>query len=171
MNPTRPEAGQEMDVLTARHAGFWIRVLAQLIDAALLALVGGVLTELSFHPRALDFADTGPSALLSLLYFGVFWSKVGGGQTVGMRFLGLRVMSTDGRLIGVGTAVIRWLGLVVSFSVLFLGVIWVAFDPQKQGWHDKLAGTYVVNVGSVKAGDQHKSQVNDPDLLMPPLNS
>jgi uncharacterized RDD family membrane protein YckC len=88
-----------------------------------------------------------------------------------MRFLGLRVMGTDGRLIGVGTAVIRWLGLVVSFSVLFLGVIWVAFDPQKQGWHDKLAGTYVVNVGSVEAGDQHRSQVNDPDLLLPPLNS
>jgi uncharacterized RDD family membrane protein YckC len=25
-------------------------------------------------------------------------------------------------------------------------VIWVAFDPQKQGWHDKLARTYVVYV-------------------------
>lgn len=149
-----------MAALTARHAGFWVRVLAQLIDAALLALVGGVLTELSFHPRALYFAEGGPSALLSLLYFGLFWSKVGGGQTVGMRFLGLRVVGTDGQLIGVGTALIRWLGLVVSFSVLFLGVIWVAFDHQKQGWHDKLASTYVVNVRSIEAGDQQRPQVN-----------
>jgi uncharacterized RDD family membrane protein YckC len=149
-----------MAALTARHAGFWIRVLAQLIDAALLALVGGVLTELSFHPRALDFADSGPSALLSLLYFSLFWSKVGGGQTVGMRFLSLRVVGTDGQLIGVGAALIRWLGLVVSFSVLFLGVIWVAFDPQKQGWHDKIASTYVVNVRSIEAGDQQRPQVN-----------
>jgi uncharacterized RDD family membrane protein YckC len=143
-----------MAALSARHAGFWVRVLAQLIDAALLALVGGILTELSFHPRALDFADSGPSALMSLLYFGLFWSKVGGGQTVGMRFVGLRVVGTDGQLIGVGTGLVRWLGLVVSFSVLFLGVIWVAFDPQKQGWHDKIASTYVVNVGSIEAGDQ-----------------
>ena len=157
-NPTRPEARQEMDALTARHAGFWIRVLAQLIDGALLALVGGVLTELSFHPRALYLADSGPSALLSLLYFGLFWSKLGGGQTVGMRFLGLRVVGTDGQLIGLGTALIRWLGLVVSVSVVFLGVIWVAFDPQKQGWHDKIASTYVVNVGSIAVGDPHRPQ-------------
>jgi uncharacterized RDD family membrane protein YckC len=123
-----------MVVSTTRHAGFWIRVLAQLIDAALLALVGGILTELSLHPHALNPASGGPSALLSLLYFGLFWSKAGGGQTLGMRFLGLRVVSTDGQMIGFGTALIRWLGLVVSFSVLFLGVIWVAFDPEKQGW-------------------------------------
>ena len=32
---------------------------------------------------------------------------------------------------------------VVSFFVCFIGVIWVAIDGQKQGWHDKVAGTYV----------------------------
>jgi len=147
-----------MTALTARHAGFWVRALAQLIDGALLAFVGGVLTELSLHPRVLDLADSGPSALLSLLYFGVLWSKVGGGRTVGMRFLGLQVVGTDGELIGFGTALIRWLGLVLSLSVLFLGVIWVAFDPQKQGWHDKIANTYVAEVASIGAGSQHRRQ-------------
>lgn len=133
-------------VVTLRHAGFWVRVLAQLIDAALLALVGGVVIELSMRQHALDAAIGGPEAILSLLYFSFFWSWMGGGQTVGMRFLGLRVVGTDGQRIGYGTALIRWLGLVVSLSVLFLGVIWVAFDPQKQGWHDKVARTYVVYV-------------------------
>jgi uncharacterized RDD family membrane protein YckC len=33
---------------------------------------------------------------------------------------------------------------VISIIPLFLGLIWVAFDAQKQGWHDKIAGTYVV---------------------------
>ena len=28
--------------------------------------------------------------------------------------------------------------------VRFVGVIWVAFDPRKQGWHDKMAHTLVV---------------------------
>ena len=132
-------------VLRARHAGFWARAIAQLIDAALLAFVGGVLTELAVHPQDIEPSIVGPSAVLSLLYFSFFWSWLGGGQTVGMRFLGLRVVGTDNQLIGYGTALIRWLGLVVSFSVLFLGVIWVAFDPKKQGWHDKLASTCVVS--------------------------
>ena len=139
-------AGPLPTVLNGRHAGFWVRALAQLIDAALLALVGGVLAELGMHQHALDTTVGGLGALLSLLYFSLFWSWLGAGRTVGMRFLGLRVVGTDGHLIGYGTALIRWLGLVVSLSVLFLGVIWVAFDPQKQGWHDKVAGTYVVYV-------------------------
>jgi uncharacterized RDD family membrane protein YckC len=156
-NLARPKPG-DVAALSARHAGFWIRVLAQLIDGAVLALVGGILTELSFHPRVLDLADTGPSAILSLLYFGLFWSKMGGGQTVGMRFLGLQVVGIDGQPIGLRTAVIRWLGLMVSLSVLFIGVLWVAFDPQKQGWHDKIASTYVVNVGSSEAGGRNRQQ-------------
>jgi uncharacterized RDD family membrane protein YckC len=135
-----------MVISTTRYAGFWIRVLAYVIDAAILALVGGVLSELSLHPREIDAASSGPSALLSLVYFGLLWSRVGSGQTLGMRFVGLRVVGSDGRLIGFGTAVLRWLGLVLSFVALFIGVIWVAFDQEKQGWHDKIAHTYVVYV-------------------------
>jgi uncharacterized RDD family membrane protein YckC len=135
-----------MIAVSARHAGFWIRVGAYLIDAILLALVGGFVAAFSFHPRSVDAGSSSPSALLSLLYFGLLWSRADGGQTLGMRLLGLRVVGQDGRLIGLGTAVIRWLGLILSFIVLCLGVIWVAFDPQKQGWHDKIARTYVVCV-------------------------
>ena len=132
-----------MVVSTTRHAGFWIRVLAYVIDAAILALVGGVLSELSLYPRAIDAESSGPSVLLSLVYFGLLWSGGGGGQTLGMRFLGLRVVGQDGRPISFGTALLRWLGLVLSFAALFIGVIWVAFDPEKQGWHDKIARTCV----------------------------
>jgi uncharacterized RDD family membrane protein YckC len=39
---------------------------------------------------------------------------------------------------------IRYLGYYVSTIPLFLGLLWVAFDPRKQGWHDKMAGTVVV---------------------------
>ena len=40
--------------------------------------------------------------------------------------------------------IIRYLAYFVSFSVLGLGFIWIAFDKRKQGWHDKLAGTVVI---------------------------
>ena len=41
-------------------------------------------------------------------------------------------------------AFIRYLGFLLSVICVFIGVIWVAFDANKQGWHDKIAGTYVV---------------------------
>lgn len=43
-----------------------------------------------------------------------------------------------------GRFVIRYLGYFVSMLPLFLGIIWVAFDRRKQGWHDKLARTVVI---------------------------
>jgi uncharacterized RDD family membrane protein YckC len=86
----------------------------------------------------------GGSVLVSLIYFLIFWSHLGGGRTLGMRLLRLRVIREDGSELGVSGAFIRWLGLWLSFAVCFVGVIWVAFDSHHQGWHDKIAKTLVV---------------------------
>jgi uncharacterized RDD family membrane protein YckC len=67
------------------------------------------------------------------------------GGSLGQRLLGMRVVdATTGQPIGFGKAAVRWLGLILSFVVCFIGVIWVAFDGRKQGWMDKIAGTVVV---------------------------
>lgn len=50
----------------------------------------------------------------------------------------------DGSQLTVTGAIIRYVGLIISFVCLFIGVIWVAFDANRQGWHDTIAGTYVV---------------------------
>lgn len=55
-------------------------------------------------------------------------------------------MRDDGRELGLGTAFIRWIGLWLAFALCFIGVIWAAFDSRHEGWHDKLAGTLVVEV-------------------------
>jgi uncharacterized RDD family membrane protein YckC len=133
-----------MAVVTTRYAGFWIRVVAYLIDAVILGVVGAILSGVGLHSRSVDAQSSSPSALLSLIYFGLLWSHYGGGQTLGMRLLKLRVVGTDGNQIGVVRALVRWLFLFISFVVCFIGVIWVAFDPQKQGWHDKVASTCVI---------------------------
>jgi uncharacterized RDD family membrane protein YckC len=39
---------------------------------------------------------------------------------------------------------VRALGCFVSLAIAGLGFIWIAFDDQKQSWHDKFAGTVVV---------------------------
>ena len=81
-----------------------------------------------------------------LVYFLYFWSAHGSGQTPGMRALRLRVIRTDGTYMSVGRAFLRNIGLGISIICLGIGVIWVGFDKQKQGWHDKIADTYVIRM-------------------------
>jgi uncharacterized RDD family membrane protein YckC len=114
--------------ITTNKAGFWIRTFAYIIDG-----IGRDST-----------ASSGLNLLLGLAYFAYFWSAQGGGQTLGMRVFNLKVVRTDGSALTITQALIRYIGLFISFVCLFIGVIWVAFDADKQGWHDKIAGTYVI---------------------------
>ncbi len=41
-------------------------------------------------------------------------------------------------------SLIRYIGYIPSILVFCIGLIWVAFDAKKQGWHDKMAKTVVV---------------------------
>jgi len=129
--------------VTGAKAGFWIRVLAFIIDSVILYVINlivGVVLNPSTTGRS------GIQTLLGIIYFTYFWSasSLWPGQTVGDKLLNLRVIKTDSTDLTIVQAFIRYVGLVVSILVIFIGVIWVAFDPNKQGWHDKIAGTYVI---------------------------
>ena len=54
------------------------------------------------------------------------------------------VDAATGDTITLGQALLRYVGYCVSIIPFGLGIIWVAFDSRKQGWHDKIAGTVVV---------------------------
>jgi uncharacterized RDD family membrane protein YckC len=109
------------------RAGFWIRMLALLIDVLLV----GMVTRMH---------DWFPVALAT--YGALLWKYRG--ATVGDIILGLKVVRLDGAPIEWVTAVVRALGCFFSIVVVGLGFIWIAFDPEKQAWHDKIAGTVVV---------------------------
>jgi uncharacterized RDD family membrane protein YckC len=135
-------------------AGFGIRTVAYLVDAILLGFVGGAFPYLvisanygpSVNAGQQVTTSTSGSVVVSLIYFVIFWSYLGGGRTLGMRLLGLKVVrEQDMAHLGLVTAFVRWVGLWFSFALCFLGVIWVAFDSRHQGWHDKLARTFVVH--------------------------
>jgi uncharacterized RDD family membrane protein YckC len=66
------------------------------------------------------------------------------GSTIGGIVFGLRVVRMDGRPVDWTTAIVRALGCFLSAIAIGLGFIWVAFDSERQGWHDKIAGTTVV---------------------------
>jgi uncharacterized RDD family membrane protein YckC len=127
----------------APKAGFWIRVLAFIIDSIIVGVVNLIVASILNQSTS---GRTGIQTLLGIIYFTYFWSASSPwpGQTVGDKLLSLRVIRTDGSDLSIVQAFIRYVGLVISFIVIFIGVIWVAFDPNKQGWADKIAGTYVV---------------------------
>jgi len=127
---------------TTDKAGWWTRFFAVFIDFILLGIVNGVLTSILYGGDTT--ASSGLQTLLGVIYFVYFWSAYGKGQTIGMRALKIKVVKTDGSSLDLVGGFLRYIGLVVSCAVIFIGVIWAAFDANKQGWHDKIASTYVV---------------------------
>ncbi len=80
--------------------------------------------------------------LINMCYFTYFF---GNGQTPGMKAMDIKLCGTDGTYpIGYGRGFLRWIGMIISGLVFSLGFLWILIDTNKQGWHDKIAGTYVV---------------------------
>jgi uncharacterized RDD family membrane protein YckC len=133
-----------------RYAGFWIRVAAALIDTAFAAIILGPIvyaiygreyfTSTNFIEGPLDFVLTWVLPALAVILFWIYRSA-----TPGKLILGLRIVDANtGEPLRSGQSVVRYLGYYVSLIPLGLGMLWVAFDARKQGFHDKLARTVVL---------------------------
>ena len=130
-------------VATGDKAGWWTRFFAILIDGIGVGIIAAAISGLvGADTRSTQYQ--GISVLLQAAYFTYFWSAAGKGQTLGSRALNIRVVKTDGSYLDYPGAFLRYVGFVIACVVFLLGVIWAAFDAQKQGWHDKIASTYVV---------------------------
>jgi uncharacterized RDD family membrane protein YckC len=117
---------------TLPRAGFWIRMAALFLDALLVGIVLHILVGRS----------SGGELLVLAAYGAVMWKLRG--TTVGGIICGLALVRVDGRPIDWSTAIVRALGCFLSLAVALLGFIWIVFDPERQAWHDKIAGTVVV---------------------------
>jgi uncharacterized RDD family membrane protein YckC/cytoskeletal protein CcmA (bactofilin family) len=122
-----------LDIAALPRAGFWIRMLALLIDLILV----GVATSWLHHE------DRGTLLLLAT-YGAIMWKLKG--TTVGGIVCDLKVVRIGGAPLDWGTAVVRALGCFLSLVICGLGFIWIAVDHEHQAWHDKIAGTVVVRV-------------------------
>jgi uncharacterized RDD family membrane protein YckC len=138
-----PPVSVAISAATLPRAGFWIRIAALGLDAVLIGVVIGFASDLL--PRFLKF-DHGPGGvLLALALYGAAMWKTKG-TTIGGIVCGLKVVRLDDREIDWPTAVVRALSCFLSLFVAGLGFLWVVFDPEKQSWHDKIAGTTVVRL-------------------------
>jgi uncharacterized RDD family membrane protein YckC len=125
---------------TGPRAGFWIRFGAAFLDGIILGIVDVILRAV------LKGAGFALGELVAIAY-AVYFIGSPRGQTLGQRACGLRTISiADGGSIGYGRALLRWVvGLVSAFCIL-IGYLWAIWDPEKQTWHDKAAGSIVVPV-------------------------
>jgi uncharacterized RDD family membrane protein YckC len=139
--------------MKARYSGLATRVIAFVIDAALIDLValivtaGAALIASIFHfPHELQTILKVIGAVLAVLwaigYFVAFWSATG--QTPGNRVMQIRVVTGDGGRVKPGRGVLRFVGLILAALPLFAGYVLILFDSRRRGLQDRLAGTVVI---------------------------
>ncbi len=131
------------------YAGFWQRAAAFAIDALIVTVIAAPLMVLGFGVRRVSLDPAEHS--WDLLAFVVIAAAVIGfwrycGATPGKIALGVRIVdAASGRPPSLLRLALRFVGYFVSAFPLYLGFLWIAVDRRKQGWHDKIARTIVIN--------------------------
>lgn len=114
------------------------RIVASIIDSIILSAIGSVLIV------TLSFAGVIITPIVSWLY----WILMEGGgwhATLGKRVMGLYVADGNGNGITYSTSILRLIGKFLSGLILGIGYLMAFFSEQKQGLHDMIAKTYVLN--------------------------
>ena len=140
------------------YAGFWVRVGATLIDTILLGVITYpiLLTVYGWEyfesqglvHGPLDFLLSWVFPTIAIISFWILKSATPGKMAFGARIVDARSGGRPSNAQFIG----RYFAYFISALPLGLGLIWVAFDARKQGWHDKLTNTVVVRRASVRSG-------------------
>jgi len=137
------------DVL--KYTGFWPRVGASLIDTIILSVITFPILIWIYGPEYFDmdglivgFADFILSWVFPLLAVIAFW--VYRQATPGKMAISAKIVDVKtGNKPTLQQYIVRYIGYFLATIPLGIGIFWIAWDPKKQGWHDKLAGTVVIN--------------------------
>ncbi|HON39390.1 MAG TPA: RDD family protein [Desulfomonilia bacterium] len=134
------------------YAGFWVRVGATLIDSILIMLITLpilisiygwdylLMEETGLIAGPADFLITWVLPAVAIIVFWITKQATPGKMAISAKM----VDASSGMAPSTGQCIGRYLAYLISMFPLCLGILWVAFDRKKQGWHDKLAGTVVV---------------------------
>jgi uncharacterized RDD family membrane protein YckC len=122
------------------YAGFWIRAAARVID--LILLLAAFQLFLLVDRKGADAGFWAPSGFGDGNGFDRFPLE---NAARGIFFLCFRVLNEDGSPLNYRRALLRWLGYFLCDLTLNFGYLWAAFDPRKQGLHDKVCRTIVVH--------------------------
>jgi uncharacterized RDD family membrane protein YckC len=160
-------------VIAPRPAGFWIRVVAALVDFAVFGLV-----KLSFGALAARFWRTDDGAigvqgtiatctfLFAALY--VIVLHVLEGQTIGKLLVRIRVVGLDGSPPPLGTSLLRFLAYAVSLMPFGMGFVMAGLRADRRGLHDLIAGTRVERLQPPSRRPSQPAPEPEEELLAPP---
>lgn len=161
------------------YGGFWKRALAMAIDITgihfLSVLLGSfslvflsIFTDTSLAEgisetsNSVQVAGYAMTIVMNLFYFTYFPAITG--KTLGKKILGLKIVKASGEPLTASTAFLRWVGYLVSALFAWLGFIWIIFDRKKQGWHDKIAETVVLDLKVCKVPGDKNALTTEPPL-------
>ena len=163
-NVSKPKKVKE-NTLIGQYAGFISRFVAIVIDliiiiAVLIILTGTVRLLIDFFnlqrlintllnnipglQNILSFLAVFTSVTFVFFAYTVFLWLFTGGLTIGKAVMGVRIVRMDGRRLTFWRAVLRYIMFWISVIPLGLGLIWVLWDDERRGWHDKVAKTCVI---------------------------
>ncbi|MCW7553010.1 RDD family protein [Endozoicomonas gorgoniicola] len=132
------------------YSGFWIRVGASLIDGIIILFATYPLLYMIYGDEIIhndtlviggaDFLLSYVMPFIATMLFWFYKSATPGKMAV----KAIVVDAATGNSPTIKQCIIRYLGYIVATLPLGLGILWVAWDSKKQGWHDKMAGTVVI---------------------------
>lgn len=169
-NNIQNQSGYNLETvnLQGQYAGFVSRAVAFFVDWVIVLStifivtsfsvlilgffnisVDDLLTSLLRGDLLLKLANLFIAGVLLLLnfvffvgYFLFFWVLVG--QTPGKMLMGVRVVGMNGRPLSFWQALKRFIGYWISMIPFFIGFYWILISDSRQGWHDKIARSYVI---------------------------
>jgi uncharacterized RDD family membrane protein YckC len=145
-DPTRPSAAATTagaaDLLACPRATFFERLSAFALDVVLILIAAQILRLDRLFEGYPSFERN--LLLLAVVYHVGFWTWKQ--TTVGGIICQLRLVRTDGGPVQFAEALVRGLTGIFSLAVVGLGFFWILKDPERQAWHDRIAGTLVVKV-------------------------
>ena len=142
------------------YVGFWPRLGATIIDSILLSMIvypllytiygNQYFTDERFISGGGDFIVSYVLPAIAIIAFWIYRSATPGKMAIHATIVDAKtfLQPSKGQLIG------RYFAYYLSAIPLCLGFLWIARDPKKQGWHDKLAGTVVVRPVGIKAEER-----------------
>ncbi len=148
------------------YGGFWIRLLAHIIDHIVVSIVAGPLYFILIFPSVMRIineaqqnGEPSPEVIASIVgSMALFITLVFVGQwlyealltssswqgTIGKRVLRLKVTDENGNRIGFGRSTGRFFAKIISGLIMYIGFIMIGFTDRKRGLHDMMAGTLVM---------------------------
>ncbi len=127
-------------------AAAMLAVTAVITGVLILGVSVGEVTEDTVYPDAAIIVPFGLAILIIALAPYIYFVQVPAeySGTAGMRLVGVRAITIDGKQMNWRLAATRALAMLVSIAALCAGALWMFREPNRRTWHDLAAGTFVI---------------------------